>query len=170
MNARNPKHTASGSIVMEIDHPTYGWIPFAASPSDSEAHGRELYQRAIAGAFGTIEPYIKPLALAQSEQTAIIEAAYQSANQAPIQYQGWIFQADADSVALMAQVASALPSGASITWYDSANIGITLSDVQFAELRGAILMRGQPLFSKKQTLKAAIRVATTIAQVEAVVW
>jgi len=54
MNARNPKHTASGLIEMEIEHPTYGWIPFAASPNDSEAHGRELYARAMAGEFGVI--------------------------------------------------------------------------------------------------------------------
>ena len=39
---------------MEIEHPTYGWITFAASPNDSEAHGRELYQRAIEGEFGAI--------------------------------------------------------------------------------------------------------------------
>jgi hypothetical protein len=170
MNARNPKHTASGSIEMEIDHPTYGWIPFAASPNDCEAHGRELYQRAIDGEFGTIELYVKPLALAQSEQTAIIEAVYQSANTAPITFQGWTFQTDAESVALMAQVASALPSGASITWYDMSNTGVMLSDTSFAELRGAILMRGQPLFAKKQQLKQQIRIASTITQVEAVVW
>jgi len=170
MNARNPKHTASGMIDMEIDHPTYGWIPFAASSNDSEAHGRELYARAMAGEFGAIEVYVKPLTLAQSEQAAIIEAAYQAENQAPISFAGTTFQADADSVSLMAQVASALPSGAPITWYDAANVGVLLTDVEFAELRGAILMRGQPLFAKKQTLKAEIRAATTVAEVEAVVW
>jgi hypothetical protein len=70
----------------------------------------------------------------------------------------------------MAQVASALPSGASITWYDMSNTGVMLSDTSFAELRGAILMRGQPLFAKKQQLKQQIRIASTITQVEAVVW
>lgn len=107
---------------------------------------------------------------AKDGQTEIIEAAYQSANSAPISFQGLMFQADAESVALMAQVATALPSDSSINWYDIENISLVLSAASFAELRGAILMRGQPLFSKKQTLKAAIRAATTVAEVEAVVW
>lgn len=170
MNARNPQHAPSGVINLEIEHATYGWIPFSASPNDSDKRGRDLYQRAIDGEFGAIELYIKPLALAQSEQTAIIEAAYQAENAAPISFAGATFQTDADSVALMAQVATTLPSGASITWYDSTNTDCTMTDVQFAELRGSILMRGQPLFAKKQTLKAAIRAATTVAEVEAVVW
>lgn len=107
---------------------------------------------------------------AKDGQTAIIEATYQSANSAPISFLGRTFQADASSVALMAQVATALPSGATVTWYDANNVDCTMTDAQFVELRGAILMRGQPLFAKKQALKAAIRAATTVAEVEAVVW
>jgi len=107
---------------------------------------------------------------AQFKQIAAIEAAYTAANEAPITYAGHTFQADAASVALMAQVASALPAGASIGWYDIDNIEVPLTDVQFAELRRAILTRGQPLFAKKQTLKDAIRAATTVAEVEAVTW
>lgn len=60
-NQRNLQYTASGMIEMLVDHPDFGTIPFAASPIDSEAHGRDLYARAIAGEFGPIAPYVEPV-------------------------------------------------------------------------------------------------------------
>jgi hypothetical protein len=44
MQTRNPIFTASGAIDCEIEHPTYGWIPFTASPDDVEEHGREIFE------------------------------------------------------------------------------------------------------------------------------
>jgi hypothetical protein len=38
-------------------------LPFAASPTDIEAHGRELFTRATAGEFGAIAAYVAPSAL-----------------------------------------------------------------------------------------------------------
>ena len=107
---------------------------------------------------------------AKVKQITTIEAAYTVANEAPITYAGHTFQTDVGSIALMAQIASALPAGASISWWDSLNVEVLLTDAQFAELRGAILLRGQPLFAKRQTLKASIRAAITVAGVEAIVW
>ena len=106
----------------------------------------------------------------RAKQIGIIEAAYIAEKEAPITYAGHVFQADAGSVELMTQVASALPAGAGIGWYDINNIEVPLTDVQFAELRGSILMRGQPLFKKRRTLKDAIAAATTVAGVEAISW
>jgi len=37
MNYRNAKHLKNGSIDCEIDHPTYGWIPFTCDPFDTGA-------------------------------------------------------------------------------------------------------------------------------------
>lgn len=45
---------------MEINHPVYEWIPFTASPDDSELLGRELYASAMAGELGVISPYVAP--------------------------------------------------------------------------------------------------------------
>lgn len=50
MSFRNPKHNHFGGIDMEIEHPEFGWIPFTAHPDDTEAHGRELYEEALASA------------------------------------------------------------------------------------------------------------------------
>ena len=106
----------------------------------------------------------------RAKQIGIIEAAYISEKEAPITYAGHVFQADAGSVELMTQVASALPAGTGIGWYDITNIEVPLTDVQFTELRGLILMRGQPLFKKRRTLKDAINAATTVTGVESVAW
>jgi hypothetical protein len=43
---RDAVYNAAGSIDCEILHPTYGWIPFTASPDDVEQHGREIYDAA----------------------------------------------------------------------------------------------------------------------------
>lgn len=37
-------------------------VVFIASPADAEDHGRELYNRAIAGDFGSIAAYVAPVA------------------------------------------------------------------------------------------------------------
>ena len=61
ITAHTPQYTADGSIILQAAFP---WldadVPFAASPNDPEAHGRELYQRAIAGEFGPIAEYVAP--------------------------------------------------------------------------------------------------------------
>lgn len=42
-------------------HPVYGEIPFGASPNDGEAHGRDIFARAVAGEFGPIAEYVAPV-------------------------------------------------------------------------------------------------------------
>jgi hypothetical protein len=55
MKTRNLYRNRHGTIDMEIEHPVYGWIPFTASPDDSEPHGRALYAEAASGALGKLE-------------------------------------------------------------------------------------------------------------------
>lgn len=58
MNIRNAAYNAYGTIDCEIEHPVFGWIPFTASPNDTEAHGREIYAELTA--LGAIAPYVPP--------------------------------------------------------------------------------------------------------------
>lgn len=51
----NAEHT---KIDIEINHPDFGWIPFTASPTDVEEHGRDLYAAALEA--GNIGPYVAP--------------------------------------------------------------------------------------------------------------
>ncbi|MFA7399234.1 MAG: DUF4376 domain-containing protein [Sideroxydans sp.] len=112
------------------------------------------------------------LAAAKDAQISTIEAAYTAAVSADIAYLSTTFQADAASQALISSVLAAsggaLPAG--FVWYDATNQPVVMKYAELQGLAGSILMRGQPLFALKQAHKAAIRAATTIAQVEAVAW
>lgn len=55
MQARNPRQGEDGSIQLEVDL-NGAWVPFAARPDDPAPHGRDMYQRALAGEFGAIAP------------------------------------------------------------------------------------------------------------------
>lgn len=61
IEARNAKINKYGAIDLEINHPNFGWIPFTASQNDVEEYGRLIYEDAINGKYGDIEPYIEPL-------------------------------------------------------------------------------------------------------------
>lgn len=46
---RNPRYSGKddGSINVEIEHLSYGWIPFTASPNDVEELGRSVYEEVV---------------------------------------------------------------------------------------------------------------------------
>jgi hypothetical protein len=56
MKYRNPIYNRFGTINCEIEHPTYGWIPFTATPTDPEEYGRILYEEILAA--GNIAPQV----------------------------------------------------------------------------------------------------------------
>lgn len=47
-------------------------VPFCADPTDCMAHGRELYQRALAGDFGPVAAYTPPPPLPLEEQEIVV--------------------------------------------------------------------------------------------------
>lgn len=61
--AKNPKYlNAEGtSIYLDVKFAEFNEeMPFGACSYDSEAHGRDLHERAKAGEFGEIAPYVAP--------------------------------------------------------------------------------------------------------------
>lgn len=43
MEFKNARTNKDGSFNCDVNHPTYGWMPFTASEHDSSAEGRDLY-------------------------------------------------------------------------------------------------------------------------------
>ncbi|MDO6589456.1 hypothetical protein DS901_06685 [Loktanella sp. D2R18] len=43
MEVRNAAYNAHGGIDCEVNHPSLGWVPFTASLSDTNAHGKALF-------------------------------------------------------------------------------------------------------------------------------
>lgn len=71
-NVKNLQYTESGMINMLVNFEGIGEVPFTASSDDTEAHGVELYTKAIAGDFGEIAPYVPPV-VSQEELLAQIQ-------------------------------------------------------------------------------------------------
>lgn len=109
---------------------------------------------------------------AQADRLAFIESSYAAAVSADISYMGTTFQADAHSQTLITSVLVALgdTSPPGFTWWSQDNTGIQMTNADLQGLAQAILLRGQPLFAKKQTLKAAVRGAIDIQSVEEITW
>lgn len=69
-----PDHLEDGPSAQVIFDPMEP-VPFTASPNDCEPHGVELYNRAMAGEFGHIAPYVEPpVTPAQKQAEARAEA------------------------------------------------------------------------------------------------
>ena len=111
-------------------------------------------------------------ATARAAQSALMDSCYVAAESADIAYMSTTFQADDRSQTLIAKVLSALggTSPAGFSWADKNNVAVAMTNAQLQGLASAILARNQPFFWHAQNQKAAIRAATTVAQVQAVVW
>jgi hypothetical protein len=66
INTRNPVWANADQTIIdcEINHSTYGWIPFTASPDDVEAHGREIFASLTQG---EVAEYVPPTPLTTEE-------------------------------------------------------------------------------------------------------
>lgn len=74
ISAANPQYANSEQTLIDMvvvlsSFPNDN-LPFTASPTDSEAHGRELYARAVAGEFGLVAKYVEKTIPAAIDQPA----------------------------------------------------------------------------------------------------
>lgn len=102
--AKNPMwaNAERSTINLLIDLPGVGEIPFSASALDIEKHGRELFDRAVAGEFGAIADPALPtpemvaeLAKKQAAQEARVEAKTDNVTQyitshTPAEIKDWV--------------------------------------------------------------------------------
>lgn len=73
MQIRNLQYNSHDTVDCEIEHPTYGWIPFTADPDDCEEMGRKIYTEIIEGKYGDIAPYV-PYVPTDEEKASEIRA------------------------------------------------------------------------------------------------
>ena len=73
-NARNPEwgNAAKNIINIEVNfsHLAEEYVPFSANPLDSMSYGVEIYNKAVAGDFGTIGDYTPPANITGSDAMA----------------------------------------------------------------------------------------------------
>ena len=145
MDARNPKYNVNGSVDVEINHPDFGWIPFTASPDDPEELGRTLYTQVVAGAFGTISPYVAPqptsadiLAEKKRQRQAIVDAITVTTSTNKVFDGNEEAQSRMSRAIQTAQIAN-IPS---TTWVLANNVPTT---VTLAELQEALVLSMQAM-------------------------
>jgi hypothetical protein len=168
MEMKNPKFNNAGGIDVEINHPTYGWIPCSLHPGDPST--ADLYAAALAGESGAVAPYVKPLEQAQSEKITELEAAYAAAVIADVLYMGWIFQADQDSQLLLLKATANNGRKWYGEWKDKSNVMHSMTYQEGLGLFDAIADLVPTAFLNLQIKKQAVRDAKTIQQVEPITW
>ena len=106
----------------------------------------------------------------QTAQIGALQKSYQVAIQESVDYMATTFQADDASQIVLTKVlvVGSVPDG--FFWLDSNNVPVSITFPQLQGLAAAMLMQGQAAFAKLQQLKAAVRNATSIVDVLAVVW
>ena len=65
IDAKNPQWADENKTCINVEAKwkhieSQGYLEFTASPNDSEAHGVDLYNKCVAGDFGTIADYVAP--------------------------------------------------------------------------------------------------------------
>ena len=77
MDVRNARVSGNGGYDCEINHQTYGWIPFSAHPDDIVELGRQVYQEIHDGLHGVIGTFVANV-LTKEEVESLRKAAYAS--------------------------------------------------------------------------------------------
>lgn len=119
-----------------------------------------------------VEKLATALEVVRAGRIKYIEDTYKSMVSANADYMGTTFQADEESQTLIVKVLTSLggASPAGFGWYDINNTKKLMTFAELQGLSGLLLMRGQPLFDIRQARKAEIRLATTIAEINAITW
>lgn len=123
-------------------------------------------------------PTVPPIESVKSAKIAEIETAYLATIEQPIAYMGTTFQADPDSRALMNEAITGLQAivavggtvPADFAWWDSNNNPVPMTLLQLQGLYATGTLAVNTAFKNKRAKKDAARAATTVAQVQAIVW
>jgi hypothetical protein len=159
------------STFVSLEFTSQGFNPLSATPAQ-----RTQYWADMAGtlSYGDVMVALKGLAPLQQAQIQTLATSYQAALQVPITYMGTTFEADASSQIVVAHsmmvyaVEGATPPG--FYFVDSNNNQVPMTLAQLQGLGSAIAASYWSVFQKWTTLKAQVMAATTLAEVQAVVW
>lgn len=118
--------------------------------------------------------WVIAMELVRSTKLTQMEVAYAAAIQQPVSYMGTTFQSDTESQSILTSTLVALNAAGAVPpgfgWWDINNIKVPMTLPELNGLAGAMLAQGWEAFQNKQAKKDAARAATTIDQVNSVIW
>jgi hypothetical protein len=152
------------------------FTPDGFNPMSDDASKRTTYWADSAGTLTAddVQLELNGLSYYQAAQIEALSVPYEAALQAPISYMGTTFDGDLQSQTIIAHamlvyaVEGATPNDFFFADLSGNKVPMTLGQLQ--GLGSAVAENYLPVFKKWVDLKAQVMAATTLAEVQAVVW
>ncbi|EHO01291.1 DUF4376 domain-containing protein [Escherichia coli] len=177
---KNPVSLEHGAINCEIlfdDMEEY--VPYTATPTDSDKTGKQVWQELQSGKWGEIAPFIvtpELISAAKNAKKREIEAwrTEQEAQPFTFEWNGRTWNAGPDSMARLYPVVMAAKSDTArdvMTWGDADNQQVKLSMLKLEELATAMaqaqLNRNDEIYRRQRQMKDVLDGLNNLADIRA---
>ena len=175
IEAKNPKYMAADKKIIHLEikfeeMQDMGFLPFGATEDDVEAHGRELYRRAIAGEFGEIAEFVRDLETERANKLSELSTAFEDASETAHLTSSLGFEIDANETANRDIEGLTLVMNDTDTTlfcdYNNQFREVTKADLE--TMRREIVANSQRLYQIKWQYRSLIEAATTVDELDAI--
>ncbi|MGG6062009.1 DUF4376 domain-containing protein [Salmonella enterica] len=176
--AKEGTYTESGMIGVMVHFEGFAdFIPFTASPDDTEEHGRHLYADLKAGKYGPVALFtVTPEILTAAKQAKHAEInAWRDAQEngnIPFTLNGHRWDCGKASQTRLAPVVAVAKSGAlppGFFWTDADNIDVLMTADELTALEVAMqqymVLQGFKIHERQRQMKEEVEALTTLADI-----
>ena len=175
IEAKNPKYIAADKKIIQLEVKfeeiqDMGFLPFGATEDDVEAHGRELYRRALSGEFGEIEELVRDLETERANKLSELSTAFEDASEMAHLTSSLGFEIDANETANRdIEGLTLVMSDTDTTLFcDYNNQFHEVTRAQLETMRREIVANSQRLYQIKWQYRSLIEAATTVDELDAI--
>ena len=175
IEAKNPKYIAADKKIIQLEVKfeeiqDMGFLPFGATEDDVEAHGRELYRRALSGEFGEIEEFVRDLETERANKLSELSTAFEDASEMAHLTSSLGFEIDANETANRdIEGLTLVMSDTDTTLFcDYNNQFHEVTRAQLETMRREIVANSQRLYQIKWQYRSLIEAAPTVDELDAI--
>lgn len=175
IEAKNPKYIAADKKIIQLEvkfeeMQDMGFLPFGATEDDVEAHGRELYRRALSGEFGEIEEFVRDLETERANKLSELSTAFEDASEMAHLTSSLGFEIDANETANrdIEGLVLVMQPGQTTLFCDYNNQFHEVTRAQLETMRREIVANSQRLYQIKWQYRSLIEAATTVDELDAI--
>ena len=175
IETKNPKYIAADKKIIQLEVKfeelqDMGFLPFGATEDDVDAHGRELYRRALSGEFGEIEEFVRDLETERANKLSELSTAFEDASEMAHLTSSLGFEIDANETANRdIEGLTLVMSDTDTTMFcDYNNEFHEVTKAQLETMRKEIVANSQRLYQIKWQYRSLIEAATTVDELDAI--
>ena len=175
IEAKNPKYIAADKKIIQLEVKfeelqDMGFLPFGATEDDVEAHGRELYRRALSGEFGEIEEFVRDLETERANKLSELSTAFEDASEMAHLTSSLGFEIDANETANRdIEGLTLVMSDTDTTLFcDYNNQFHEVTRAQLETMRREIVANSQRLYQIKWQYRSLIEASTTVDELDVI--